>query len=316
MERICIIANDFFKKCGIKNLPISQDKINEIVKLNGWELRYYSTSKLIISSLELDEYVNTHNGFTYTKDDRIIIFVRDELNYLEKINVICHEIGHIILGHTSCDGILGKSKDKNYENILEKEANTFSLEFQAPIFMLIQKKYDTAEKIFSAGILDRNSAEIQYRKLLERKDKLKPKHTFLKYKIGLSATVLISLMLLVLSIALIKRQIAIDNKKSIQLELITIELIESTTELELITESTESTESSTKLEVITEPTTESEIVTESKSNYQSDKVVITKSGKKYHLPNCFYVANKTGLVELSKEDASEKGYTPCSKCNP
>ena len=122
-----------------------------------------------------------------------------------------------------------------------------------------------------------------------------------------------SLILLVLSIVLIKRQIAIDNKKSIQLELITIELIESTTELELITESTES---STKLEVITEPTTESEIVTESKSNYQSDKVVITKSGKKYHLPNCFYVANKTGLVELSKEDASEKGYTPCSKCNP
>ena len=127
MERICIIANDFFKKCGIKNLPISQDKINEIVKLNGWELRYYSTSKSIIKRLELEEYAKTHNGFTYTEDDSIIIFVRDELNYLEKINVICHEIGHIVLGHTSCDGILGKSKDKNYENILEKEANTFSM---------------------------------------------------------------------------------------------------------------------------------------------------------------------------------------------
>ena len=313
MYRIQIIADEFFKKCGIKSLPISQNKLISILEENGWELYYYSKAKNIINDLELNEYCNTLDGFTYIEDDKVVIFIKDNLSYMDKINVICHEIGHIVLGHTSFNGILGKSKDKDYENILEKEADTFSLEFQAPIFMLIQKKYDTAEKIFSAGILDRNSAEIQYRKLLERKDKLKPKHTFLKYKIGLSATILMSLMLLVLSIALIKRQIAIDNKKSIQLELITIELIELTTELELITESTES---STKLEVITEPTTESEIVTESESNYQSDKVIITKSGKKYHLPNCFYVANKTGLVEVSKEDASEKGYTPCSKCNP
>ena len=305
MERICIIANDFFKKCGIKNLPISQDKINEIVKLNGWELRYYSTSKSIIKRLELEEYAKTHNGFTYTEDDSIIIFVRDELNYLEKINVICHEIGHIVLGHTSCDGILGKSKDKNYENILEKEANTFSLEFQAPIFMLIQKKYDTAEKIFSAGILDRNSAEIQYRKSLEHKDKLKSNHALFKYKIGLLATLL---MLLILSIVLIKRQTAVDNEKSTQLELI-IKLTESTTELELITESTEL---STKLGILTEPTKESEITTE--SNFISDKVLVTKSGKKYHLPNCFYVANKTDVTKLSIEEAFEKGYKPYSKC--
>ena len=171
--------------------------------------------------------------------------------------------------------------------------------------MLIQKKYDTAEKIFSAGILDRNSAEIQYRKLLERKDKLKSNHALFKYKIGLLATLL---MLLILSIVLIKRQTAVDNEKSTQLELI-IKLTESTTELELITESTEL---STKLGILTEPTKESEITTE--SNFISDKVLVTKSGKKYHLPNCFYVANKTDVTKLSIEEAFEKGYKPCSKC--
>lgn len=84
MERIRIIANEFFKKCGIKVLPISQDKINEIIKLNGWELRYYSSSKNIINYLELNKYSNTHNGFTYNNNGKIIIFIRDELNYLKK----------------------------------------------------------------------------------------------------------------------------------------------------------------------------------------------------------------------------------------
>ncbi len=305
MYRIQIIADEFFKKCGIKSLPISQNKLISILEENGWELYYYSKAKNIINDLELNEYCNTLDGFTYIEDDKVVIFIKDNLSYMDKINVICHEIGHIVLGHTSFNGILGKSKDKDYENILEKEADTFSLEFQAPIFMLIQKKYDTAEKIFSAGILDRNSAEIQYRKSLEHKDKLKSNHALFKYKIGLLATLL---MLLILSIVLIKRQTAVDNEKSTQLELI-IKLTESTTELELITESTEL---STKLGILTEPTKESEITTE--SNFISDKVLVTKSGKKYHLPNCFYVANKTDVTKLSIEEAFEKGYTPCSKC--
>ncbi len=45
-----------------------------------------------------------------------------------------------------------------------------------------------------------------------------------------------------------------------------------------------------------------------------DTVYITKSGKKYHAAGCSYL--KKSSIEISREDAEKKGYTPCSRCNP
>ncbi len=302
MKRTRIIANDFFKKCGIISLPISKNKINEIVKTNGWELRYYSTSKIIISSLGLLEYSNTHNGFTYTIDDKIIIFIRDELDYLEKINIICHEIGHIVLGHTSYNGILGKDKNKYYENILEKEADIFSLEFQAPLAMLSAQNYDTAEKIFNAGILNKELSEIQYRELLEYKDRLKKENSIFKYRLALTG---IS-MILVICIFLIYKQEYTELSKETVIKSTTQNYIKETL-IETITES------------VTEiPATEPEAAKadEPAISQKKNKVKITKSGKKYHLPDCHYVVSKTNTIELEIEEALKKGYEPCSVCCP
>lgn len=140
--------------------------------------------------------------------------------------------------------------------------------------MLIQQKYNTAEKIFSAGILDRDLAEIQCRELLKYKDKLKSKNLFLKYKIGLVSTLL---MLLILAIKLIKIQtiIELNNEKLNQLE--TTEL---TTESEIIIK--ETTELITELEIIITETTEltTEIVIEPKHNYQLDKFILIQCDNK------------------------------------
>lgn len=43
-------------------------------------------------------------------------------------------------------------------------------------------------------------------------------------------------------------------------------------------------------------------------------VYVTKSGTKYHKEKCDYLANSS--VEISREQAENKGYTPCSKCRP
>lgn len=43
-------------------------------------------------------------------------------------------------------------------------------------------------------------------------------------------------------------------------------------------------------------------------------VYITSSGKKFHLPFCRYIKNKTGIIECSMSEAIKEGYTPCKIC--
>lgn len=43
---------------------------------------------------------------------------------------------------------------------------------------------------------------------------------------------------------------------------------------------------------------------------------VTKSGTKYHLPNCQYVKYKTNIIEISEQEAVKLGYEPCKVCNP
>ena len=45
-------------------------------------------------------------------------------------------------------------------------------------------------------------------------------------------------------------------------------------------------------------------------------VYVTTSGQKYHRENCRYVRGKDNTLEISINQAEEKGYSPCSKCKP
>jgi len=43
-------------------------------------------------------------------------------------------------------------------------------------------------------------------------------------------------------------------------------------------------------------------------------VYVTKSGTKYHREGCQYLSKSSR--EITLEEAKDKGYEPCSKCNP
>lgn len=45
-------------------------------------------------------------------------------------------------------------------------------------------------------------------------------------------------------------------------------------------------------------------------------VAVTKTGKKYHLPNCQYTSNKTGIRTLTIQEAIDAGLNPCKICKP
>lgn len=68
----------------------------------------------------------------------------------------------------------------------------------------------------------------------------------------------------------------------------------------------ETTETST----IAEHTTVAETTT---ADQQQETVYITKSGKKYHKSDCFYIAGRD-TASVTVEEAEQQGYSPCSVC--
>lgn len=51
-----------------------------------------------------------------------------------------------------------------------------------------------------------------------------------------------------------------------------------------------------------------------KTDDNSEEVLVTKSGRKYHKPNCQYVEYKTNTISLSLDEAIRAGYEPCKVC--
>ena len=45
-------------------------------------------------------------------------------------------------------------------------------------------------------------------------------------------------------------------------------------------------------------------------------VVVTRTGDKYHLPDCQHVRGKDDVIELTKQKAIEAGYEACKICKP
>ena len=45
-----------------------------------------------------------------------------------------------------------------------------------------------------------------------------------------------------------------------------------------------------------------------------DVVYITDTGTKYHAQGCQYLSQS--CHEIDRQEAEDKGYEPCSKCNP
>ena len=51
-----------------------------------------------------------------------------------------------------------------------------------------------------------------------------------------------------------------------------------------------------------------------KTDDNSEEVLVTKSGRKYHKQNCQYVEYKTNTISLSLDEANRAGYEPCKVC--
>ena len=49
---------------------------------------------------------------------------------------------------------------------------------------------------------------------------------------------------------------------------------------------------------------------------KTDTVYVTSEGDKFHRNDCYYVENRSNVVELSRENAVKMGKEPCKVCKP
>lgn len=187
MKRVRIIANDFAKRMCIEVIPLKYETLCSIAERNNWKILTYSEGIGIIKSFGLEEHCIKNNGFTLHNNKITIIFINDDLDYLAKINVICHEMGHLVLDHTTFIskeiGITGNSK------IHESEAEVFALELQAPIYLIELLRINNAEDLVNMGIFSKTEANKYYR--IHRKERYKSTFHFLSNIVILTAILFI-----------------------------------------------------------------------------------------------------------------------------
>lgn len=332
MDRVRKIANDFFREQGIKKLPIELDTVIDILKQRGWDVHLYSESEDFIRSKRLEEVRYTKNAFAVHDENIKAVFYDDELGVLDKLEALCHELGHIVLGHTG-HGVMGKAKSDT-DAIHEKEADAFALEFQAPAYKLYVDKINSVEKIVSAGILSRENAEIQYHEsylkyIAEQIPQMKDtymSHCEIVYPnrwqrilpfIPLGCSIVVLLFAFGISGWLIGRYG--QNVSSVPDTIQTTQPASTITPAPTQRAITETVAPTPEIIVTPAPNpqtapTGDKITIESLQYDRTMTVYKTKTGTKYHKENCRHLVNRSGIKTLTLETAIAAGMESCDDC--
>lgn len=300
MQEIRNIAYEFILKEGVIELPITLKTLEKIIRKRGWILSSYSNSKKFFESYttrhqyDLSEYSKTKAAFALVNLSHPIIFYRDDLGILYKIFAILHEIAHIYLKHTNCNGILGLNYDPIVSEIQEKEANIFACEVCAPLPVLSRCHIHTLPEFERTGLIDKEYSKTHFIEFSEFVSN--PFNTAIEQKICKQFKSYIH-----------EKNIIYNKQKAKKYILVFIAFLIGI----LVSATAFNTHDSTHLKskILTPP------ALNDYNNIQlNDIVYITDAGKKYHAGGCQYIKNKNNIKSINTGKAIDLGYEPCSIC--
>lgn len=331
MESVKAKAWDFLIRHRLRELPIDCLQLNEIDA--GLKIKSYSDSIKFISSLKLTEYAEKHNGFTIEYDKKVIILYNEKMPYSIRNFVIAHEIGHVILGHaTNKNGILGYDDDGNTKEGQEEEADAFAYAFLAPspVFKelnvseaqavaklsgLSLKYADKAtEEIVKSADINYSGIEIELIDLF--KDYINKQRSLCPYNTG---SVTAQDKKAVQSIKVPYILLTLSSITIIIMAVFIYSVLQDVSNQTVMPQQTATVDAAIKPENAQIPPMQEEKPTENGKPFdgvlnENTLVYVTKSGDKYHLPDCSYITGKSDLTEYTKAEAEEKGYSLCSRC--
>ncbi len=159
---IITAADNFLVKNDIRELPISMTTLEGIAKRRKWVLLSYSSkaAQSFIADLGLEEAAKKHKAFSTQVQSQHIIFYDDNVSYNDKIHCICHEIGHIVLHHTTECQMVGYSSDVDVDEEQEAEANAFAAEMMAPVCILVKARIKSVSDLIGLGYISAEQASL------------------------------------------------------------------------------------------------------------------------------------------------------------
>lgn len=294
-------------KHGIAELPITAARITAILKEYGYEVIIYDLNNRkhiqLLTNIGVYEIANQTKAFTYKTQNQKIVFIRIDVSNNEKRLLLSHELGHIVMNHISNDNVLGYKPGGLLDDGQEDEANAFALEFLAPTCVLAKKHLRTAEDVEMVTLLDEKRSkavidEIKKRRKitnyeLELCERFKLSNgtginAWLKYFVGSAAICIIIIIAFCVFIYTISPESNIDEPENI------------VAATPMPSPTIQPTASPTSVPIVINET----------------DVVITKTGEKYHRPDCRHVKNRSNVVHMTISEAIKAGYEPCADCRP
>lgn len=112
---IKFIKKDLKKKIDFKT-------VSNALKSKGYNITFYDISKKneIIDEYGLTDFSKSVEAFTIKKKDLRIVFINSKVSAEDKLNLLLHEAGHIVLNHVDTDVLIANGR------LQEIEADTFA----------------------------------------------------------------------------------------------------------------------------------------------------------------------------------------------
>ena len=355
------VAWSFLKQYGINSFRINVGNVLDIVEMHdNWIAMSYQSGRDFIEKMGVENQIAESKALTLVykspteKKLQYAILYKDELPYNEKVFVLLHEIGHILLKHTYTGAILGKSNDESKTNEQEREADIFACEVMAPSCVLKNKLgVNTAEGIQEitmippeaateyAGEMHKRKNDISNSKIAKslyeqyddfvaetKKESIKGKvkdvfHRPLTYITIIALLIIISVFSFSALTSDLKLQLQESADKITQLETDYKKSVNTINQLQDSNEDVKNKYSELQnenellkdqLEAITAGTDDIPPAPSADPGNQK-KVYATKEGAHYHTKDCYYILGKTSK-EITLEEAKAERLTPCLVCHP
>lgn len=164
-ERVDMKRSEIRRECKrfIKENSLSQinlKSLEEALERSGYTLVEYSRFSpdadvsALVTALGLEKQIETSRGFAYAKGDYRLVFLCADLADSEKLLVLAHETGHIVLGHMETPNMIGLDVKQEYEaNVFAQTLIDRPLDIKIGCFLQKKGRYIIGGILLLAGIL-------------------------------------------------------------------------------------------------------------------------------------------------------------------
>ena len=225
--------------------------------------------------INASDYAQNVLSFTYCGASQKIVFINRQSRESQRLFLLLHEIGHIFLGHSGSDNILGTDNKQ-----LEVDADMFALaamKAEKPKFVIESRS--NQQIVSECALIRKMNQRARKKKILRA----------IALALFLTSFILATTYLLKSKGQAVPPHMAISPEQTATISPQNDEQLDKT----------DAQDKSIQEQALLSPDT---------------AVQVAREGTVYHLPGCSYIKGKENLTSMTVAEAESKGYKLCSRC--